>query len=195
MNRAVKCRMASGECRITNAEHRVASSECPVPSKSFIAIALPLSSSRLSRHGVLVTLFSSRFFSSLAAVFSFAALTAHAEVSCPDTLNVEQRATPPQNWQVANADRTARLIGVTIYDGLPADRKVYPLSRKQSGGTLTVRWRLRENLRSYYLECAYEQTTVRLHTALPPGVLYCEAAFDLRVAAVGGHPVKRMYCQ
>jgi hypothetical protein len=58
-----------------------------------------------------------------------------------------------------------------------------------------LRWRLRANTRSYYIECAYEQTNARLYTALPPGVLLCEAAFDLRVNLIGGHPVKRMYCQ
>lgn len=122
-------------------------------------------------------------------------MPAKAEIVCPDVLNVEQRAAPPSDWQVGYVERPARLIGVTVYDGLPRDRAVGPTTRKSTGGTLTLRWRLRENRRSYYVECSYEQTTARLYTALPPGVLLCEAAFDLRVKAVGGHPVKRMYCQ
>jgi hypothetical protein len=122
--------------------------------------------------------------------------SAAAEVSCPDVLNVEQRAVPPSGeWQVSYADRPARLIGVTLYDGLPPDRVVPPTSRTSTGGTLMVKWRLRENRRSYYLLCSYEQTNARLYTALPPGVLLCEAAFDLRVNAVGGHPARRMYCK
>ena len=121
---------------------------------------------------------------------------AKAEVSCPDMLDVEQRPRPPSSeWQVSQSDRPARLIGVTVYDGLPRDRVVRPTTRRNTGGTLTLRWRLRENRRSYYVECAYEQTNARLYTVLPPGVPLCEAAFDLRVDAIGGHPVKRMYCQ
>ena len=89
----------------------------------------------------------------------------------------------------------ARLIGVTVFDGLPPDRKVRPSTQRSSGGTLTIRWRLRENRRSYYVMCSYEHTAARLYAALPPGVLLCEAAFDLNVAGVGGHPVKRMFCQ
>lgn len=137
-----------------------------------------------------------RIFPALCTGLVFAAsMPVKAEIVCPDVLDVEQRAAPPPDWQVGYVERPARLIGVTIYDGLPRDRTVGPTTRKSTGGTLTLRWRLRENRRSYYVECAYEQTTARLYTALPPGVLLCEAAFDLRVKAVGGHPVKRMYCQ
>jgi hypothetical protein len=118
-----------------------------------------------------------------------------AEVSCPDVLTVEQRAATPSDWQVSYLDRPSRLIGVTIYDGLPPGRKMRPTTQRSSGNTLTIRWRLPENRRSYYVMCSYEHTAARLYAALPPGVLLCEAAFDLNVAAVGGHPVKRMYCQ
>jgi hypothetical protein len=121
---------------------------------------------------------------------------ASAEVTCPDVLSVEQRAAAPSGeWQVSYLDRPARLIGVTVFDGLPPDRKVRPSTQRSSGGTLTIRWLLRENRRSYYVMCSYEHTAARLYAALPPGVLLCEAAFDLNVAAVGGHPVKRMFCQ
>jgi len=119
-----------------------------------------------------------------------------AEVICPDVLNVEQNASPPsEEWQVSYVDRPSRLIGVTLYDGLPPDRKVRPTVRSSSGGTLSIRWRLQPNRRSYYVLCSYEHTAARLYTALPPGVLLCEAAFDLNVHAVGGHPVKRMVCK
>jgi len=118
-----------------------------------------------------------------------------AEVSCPDVLTVEQRAVTSSDWQVSYLDRPSRLIGVTIYDGLPPGRKMRPTTQRSSGDTLTIRWRLPENRRSYYVMCSYEHTAARLYSALPPGVLLCEAAFDLNVAAVGGHPVRRMYCK
>lgn len=119
-----------------------------------------------------------------------------AEVICPDVLNVDQNAAAPsEEWLVSYVDRPSRLIGVTLYDGLPPDRKVRPTVRSSSGGTLSIRWRLPPNRRSYYVMCSYEHTAARLYTALPPGVLLCEAAFDLNVHAVGGHPVKRMVCK
>ncbi len=125
------------------------------------------------------------------------AVAAHAEIACPDTLQVSQNATaPPGQWQLSQADRLTRLIGVTIYDGLPAsNKKVRPTSRRTSGRTMTIRWALPHSPRGHYLHCSYELTTARLYTALPPGVKYCEVAYDLDVAAVGGHPVKRTYCQ
>jgi hypothetical protein len=134
------------------------------------------------------------------AILGFALIVASgilsAEVICPDVLSVGQNAAPPsEEWQVSYIDRPSRLIGVTLYDGLPPDRKVRPTARSSSGGTLSIRWRLPPNRRSYYVMCSYEHTAARLYTALPPGVLLCEAAFDLNVAAVGGHPVKRMVCK
>ncbi len=144
----------------------------------------------------LPTLFSKRLFLLPGLALLAASGIASGEVSCPDVLRVEQRVPAPSaDWQVSYLDRPARLIGVTIYDGLPPDRKVRPTTQRSSGGTLTIRWRLPENRRSYYLMCSYEHTAARLYRALPPGVLLCEAAFDLNVSAVGGHPVKRMYCQ
>jgi hypothetical protein len=130
------------------------------------------------------------------SVLLAASATLRAEVICPDVLNVEQNATPPSaEWQVSNLDRPSRLIGVTLYDGLPPDRRVRPTVRSSSGSTLSIRWQLYPNRRGYYLMCSYEHTSARLYTALPPGVLLCEVAYDLNVSAVGGHPVKRMVCK
>jgi hypothetical protein len=125
-----------------------------------------------------------------------ASAASRAEVICPDVLSVQQNAAAPSpEWQVSYVDRPARLIGVTLYDGLPPDRKVHPTARTSSGGTLLIRWRLQPSRRGHYVMCSYEHTAARLYTALPPGVLLCEAAFDLNVHAVGGHPVKRMVCK
>ena len=123
--------------------------------------------------------------------------SANAELSCPDTLAVSQNANPPSaQWQILKADRLSRLIGITIYDGLPAsNKKVRPASTQTRGGAMTIKWVLPHSPRSHYLVCSYEMTTVRLYTALPPGVNYCEAAHDLDVPAVGGNPIKRMFCR
>lgn len=122
---------------------------------------------------------------------------ARAEVSCPNPLGVEQHATVPSNgWQVSYADRPSRLIGISVYDGLPASgREVRPASKRVRGGALTVKWMLHQSTRGYSLLCNYEYTTARLYIELPPGVHYCEVAYDLRVPAAGGNAVQRMFCQ
>ncbi len=127
---------------------------------------------------------------------SVCAGVAWAEVACPDVLDVRQQAAAPSaDWQVSYLDRPARLIGVTLHDGLPPGNRLRPTTRRSAGGTLTLRWRLPDSPRSYYLVCSYEHTTARAYRALPPGVRDCEAAFDLNVAAVGGHPAKRVFCR
>ncbi len=59
----------------------------------------------------------------MAAVAMLGLATAgRAEVHCPDTLSVSQRADPPTGWSVTYAEQAPRLSGVTIYDGQPANR-------------------------------------------------------------------------
>ncbi len=62
-----------------------------------------------------------------------------AEMQCPDTLSVNQRADPPTGWSVTYAEQAPRLSGVTIYDGQPANRvTIKYTNRKQSAKELIL---------------------------------------------------------
>lgn len=132
----------------------------------------------------------------LAVAIAFAACTAHAEVLCPDSIEVNQQAAIAGDWMVSYTDPPLRLTGVTIYDGPPSqNHKVKPYSVKSTQGELRVSWRLPESKRNYHLACSYERTTASLTALLPPGMNGCNAVFDRRVS-YGNETlaVKRMVC-
>lgn len=129
--------------------------------------------------------------------FAALALTARAEVVCPDSLEVQQRAVAPSNdWTVSYTAPPLRLVGITLYDGPPSQgRKVKPFSVRRGKRELRVSWRLGESRRNFHLVCGYERTTASLVTVLPPGVKGCNAVFDRRVSSGDEEPaVKRMVC-
>ncbi len=125
------------------------------------------------------------------------AAVGRAEMQCPDTLSVSQRADPPVGWSVTYAEQAPRLSGVTIYDGQPANRvTIKYTNRRQSGKELVLTWDLGDNPRSFYLQCSYERSTAQIASPLPPGVRTCEVVFDRTVSYPGGgFAVKRMVCR
>jgi hypothetical protein len=132
-----------------------------------------------------------------AAVLLGLAAAGRAEVGCPDTLSVNQRAEPPAGWSVTYAEQAPRLSGVTIYDGQPANRvSIKYTNRKQSAKELVLVWDLGDNPRSFYLQCSYERSTAQIASALPPGVRTCEVVYDRTVSYPGGgFAIKRMVCR
>ncbi|MEO8164867.1 MAG: STY0301 family protein [Betaproteobacteria bacterium] len=131
-----------------------------------------------------------------AIVLALVSLTGHAEVLCPDSLDVTQQANIGGDWAVSYTDPPLRLTGVTIYDGPPSqNHKVKPYSVKPVKGELRVSWRLPLSKRNFYLNCSYERTTASLVGLLPPGVNGCNAVFDRRVSyGNDALAVKRMVC-
>jgi hypothetical protein len=120
-----------------------------------------------------------------------------AEVTCPDTLSVQQRAEPPTGWVVNYVEQAPRLSGVTIFDGQPANRVSLKYSkRRQSNHELIVTWDLSDSPRSFYLQCSYERTTAQIASPLPPGARVCEVVYDRTVSYPGGAlAIKRMVCR
>jgi hypothetical protein len=120
-----------------------------------------------------------------------------AEIACPDTLSVNQRADPPTGWSVTYAEQAPRLSGVTIFDGQPANRASIKYSnRRQTSKEMVLTWDLGDSPRSFYLQCSYERSTAQIATALPPGVRTCEVVFDRSVSYPGGgFAIKRMVCR
>ena len=125
------------------------------------------------------------------------AIPAQAEVICPDSLEVQQRAiTPSEDWSATYTDPPLRLTGVTVFDGPPSQKhKVKPYSTKSTQGEVRIFWRLPASRRNFHLMCTYERTSASLVTVLPPGVTGCNAVFDRRVSyGREGNAVKRMVC-
>jgi hypothetical protein len=122
---------------------------------------------------------------------------ARAEVACPDTLGVQQRAEAPAGWTVSYAEQAPRLAGVTIFDGPPANRvSLKYTKRRQTDKELILTWDLGDSPRSFYLQCGYERTTAQIASPLPPGVRTCQVVFDRGVSYPGGSlAIKRMVCR
>jgi hypothetical protein len=120
-----------------------------------------------------------------------------AEIACPDTLSVSQRADPPTGWSVTYAEQAPRLSGVTIFDGQPANRaSIKYTNRRQSAKEMILTWDLGDSPRSFYLQCSYERSTAQIASALPPGVRTCEVVYDRTVSYPGGGlAIKRMVCR
>ena len=130
------------------------------------------------------------------ALLAFARV-AGAEMSCPDTLSVQQKADPPSGWSVTYVEQAPRLAGVTIFDGQPANRVSLKYNRRrQTAKELILGWDMADSPRTYYLQCSYERSTAQIATPLPPGVRTCEVVYDRNVTYPGGGlAIKRMVCR
>lgn len=122
---------------------------------------------------------------------------AQAEVSCPDSLSVQQRAEVPAGWTVSIAETPPRLASVTLYDGQPASRATLKVTKRQQSGSETrLVWMLPETPRSIYLQCGYERTAAQISMPLPPGTSRCDVAVDRTQSYPSGATViKRMVCK
>ena len=132
----------------------------------------------------------------IAITLALLPLAGHAEILCPDSIDVKQEANVTGDWAVGYTDPPLRLTGVTIYDGPPSqNHRVKPYSVKSTKGELRVSWRLPESKRNFHLVCNYERTTASLTALLPPGMNGCNAVFDRRVSYGNDTlAVKRMVC-
>ena len=126
-----------------------------------------------------------------------ACLPAHAELACPDSLEVQQRAVPPNGWSASYGEQAPRLTGVTVFDGPPANRASIKYNyRQQIGHELRLVWNLVYSPRSYYVQCQYERTSALISAPLPAGTRGCEVVFDRNLSYPGGGMVvKRMVCR
>jgi hypothetical protein len=133
----------------------------------------------------------------LALLAGLAAGPARGDFSCPDQLEVQQRAAAPAGWTVSYSEVPPRLSGVTLLDGQPSNKAALKYDRRKSTGReLTLIWLLRDSPRSHYVQCSYERTTAQIVAPLPPGTKSCEPVFDRTTSYPSGAlPVKRMVCR
>ena len=123
---------------------------------------------------------------------------AQAESACPATIAVEQKASAPApDWTVTYSGYQTAIVGVTIFDGPPAEQaSLVPDNEKTSGDNIIQTWQLAKSARGYWLQCNYANTTAQISRRLPAEVTRCDVIYDhnLRFGG-GGNVVKSVNCK
>ena len=110
---------------------------------------------------------------------------------CPASIAVEQRAgAVPEGWEAANSSAKPQLAFVTFFDGPPAERvSLTADSEERPKREWVALWNLAPNKRGYWLQCAYDNTTVVLSRRLPDSVRTCKVIYERKTQAISGLPV------
>jgi hypothetical protein len=122
---------------------------------------------------------------------------AHADISCPLHVSVEQKASAPNQWSLEYSKSPAELSSVMIFDGPPEDQASLKYDDERTTSDEIIQtWQLPANDRGYWIMCGYSNTTAQLRRKLPSDVVGCEVAFEKGVSfgGGGGAVVKRANC-
>ncbi len=124
---------------------------------------------------------------------------ARAEVTCPPTLAVEQKATAPSaEWTVASSGYNTALAGITIFEGPPASQaSLVPDDERTTRDSVLQTWKLGKNDAGYWLECDHANTTAQVYKRLPASVSRCDVTYqrDVRFGGEGRRVVKSVRCK
>ena len=129
-------------------------------------------------------------------IFVICAATAEAQIECPSTISVEQKAAAPNEWSVDNSKQPAELAAVTIFDGPPEERASLKYDDERTAKDEIIQtWLLPASTRGYWIVCGYANTIAQLKRKLPDDVRSCEVVLEKGAAfAGGGAVVKRARC-
>lgn len=124
---------------------------------------------------------------------------ASGDLRCPETIDTEQRlASPAAGWTAAQRRGTGRLVGVTFFDGAPADEAslVYDDTATKGDEWIAI-WHFAPNTtRGYWITCGYSGTTIELARALPASITVCRVVYDKRILTDPSRDeVKRIACE
>jgi hypothetical protein len=111
----------------------------------------------------------------LVAIAVCASRARAAGISCPATIQTEQKASAPAPWTVDYGALPIALAQVTIFEGPPSEQAslVYD-NEKKLPKEMVLTWNLGPNKRGYWLQCAYSGTTATISRRLPDSVKRCE---------------------
>jgi hypothetical protein len=126
----------------------------------------------------------------LAAIAACASRAGAAGITCPATIQTEQKATAPAPWTVGYGALPIALAQVTIFEGPPAEEGslVYDTEKKLPK-EIVLTWNLGPSKRGYWLQCAYSSTTATISRRLPDSVKRCEERLARDSQFVNGQPV------
>jgi hypothetical protein len=122
-----------------------------------------------------------------------------AEVTCPPTPKVQQKAgSPDSDWNVTYSSHDTALAGVTIFDGPPANQaSLVPDREQMTKYTVVQTWKLVKSDAGYWLECEYANTTAQISRRLPANVSRCDVTYErnVRFGGEGRRVVKSVSCK
>ena len=117
----------------------------------------------------------------------------HAQVACPPTVSVEQKASAPNDWSLGYSKDAAELSSVTIFDGSPEELASLKYDDERTVKDEIVQtWELPASPRGYWIVCGYANTTAQLRRKLPDRVRACEVVFEKGVSYAGGGAVIKL---
>ena len=122
---------------------------------------------------------------------------ANAQVACPRTIAVEQKAAaPPTEWSLGYAAAPAELSSVTIFDGPPEEQASLKYDDERTiKDEIVQTWELPASARGYWIVCGYSNTAAQLRRKLPDDIRGCKVAIEKDVSYGGGGAViKRALC-
>ena len=128
-----------------------------------------------------------------ASVFSLSTTCAHAQIACPSTIAVEQKASPPNDWSLGYSKDATELSSVTIFDGPPEELASLKYDDERTGKDEIVQtWELPANPRGYWIVCGYANTTAQLRRKLQDSIRACEVTIEKGVSYAGGGEVIKL---
>jgi hypothetical protein len=131
-----------------------------------------------------------------ASLFSLGERDAHAQVACPSSIAVEQKAAAPNDWSLGYSKDAAELSSVTIFDGPPEELASLKYDDQRTvKDDVIQRWELPASPRGNWIVCGYTNTTAQLRRKLPDEVRACEVLMEKGVSyGGGGEVIKRARC-
>lgn len=127
---------------------------------------------------------------SVVAIAAYASHAAAAGISCPATIQTEQKASAPAPWAISYGALPIALAQVTIFEGPPSEQAslVYD-NEKKLPKEMVLSWNLGPSTRGYWLQCVYSSTTATISRRMPDSVKHCEVRLARDSAFVNGQPV------
>jgi methionine-rich copper-binding protein CopC len=121
---------------------------------------------------------------------------ANAQVACPATIAVEEKAAAPNQWSLGYSTAPAELSSVTIFDGAPEEQASLKYDDERTTRDEIIQtWALPASDRGYWIVCGYTNTTAQLRRKLPDDDRACQVAMEKGVSYGGGGAViKRARC-
>jgi len=135
----------------------------------------------------------------LFAVFLLSKAAIANKYSCPASIVTHQTIQKTfHGWQSGQHSESHQLKHVSLYDGPPKDlASVKPNNEDSMSKHGYSEWDLsmKSENQKYWIECIYQNTTVRFSKQLPDSVSQCRVVFDSRLTVDGFPRVKSVVCE
>jgi hypothetical protein len=130
-------------------------------------------------------------------LFGFCCETsAEDPIGCPPQVSVGETVSGPfEGWSILKGDPVHKLVGLTFYDGNPAENaSLAPDSETRSGNSSISSWKF-SGTTSVWAVCRYADTSVTLARDLKNKIRGCSITYNRRLS-VSGYPVmEKISCQ